>query len=258
MTGTTDCSVEVRALDKTSTTNNVCTDCLDSELMPTRQTRANLQRQIKSLDKKLMRVEENFNSEENDGSYERTLRGRRYLAEVLEELRSDRLYDDTFSIISVISTPIFIGRVASGITYLLFPDETHTSTCHSIKRRDLVIINSKATKGNLIYFSSFESEVSQDDEFTHSNVSEDLTALLDLDDIKYPLYTNEEIGHLLPPVNPLLWIKDTMGACVIFSTLDGRVQKFYTKVIGNKIRTKLNKLEDILRWCSSIREFTIT
>ena len=109
MTGTTDCSVEVRALDKTSTTNNVCTDCLDSELMPTRQTRANLQRQIKSLDKKLMRVEENFNSEENDGSYERTLRGRRYLAEVLEELRSDRLYDDTFSIYLSYLHPYSLG-----------------------------------------------------------------------------------------------------------------------------------------------------
>ena len=44
-----------------------------------------------------MRLEEDFDSEENDESYERTLRRRRRLAEVLEELRSDRSYDDTTS-----------------------------------------------------------------------------------------------------------------------------------------------------------------
>ena len=68
--------------------------------------------------------------------------------------------------------------------------------------------------------------------------------MLDPDDIKYPLYTNEDIERPFPPVNSLLWKKDPMGTYVIFSTLDGRVRKFYTIVIGNKIRTKFNKLED--------------
>ena len=115
--GTIDYSVEAHTLDahktsaarQESTTKNlhgsaaidINTDHLDNKPMSTRQARiANLQRQIESLDKKLMRFEEDFDSEENDESYERTLRRRRRLAEVLEELRLDRSYDDTTSAIS--------------------------------------------------------------------------------------------------------------------------------------------------------------
>ena len=72
-----------------STTIDINTDHLDNKPVSTRQAKiANLQRQIESLDKKPTRLEEDFDSEENDGSYERTLRRRRRLAEVLEEHRS--------------------------------------------------------------------------------------------------------------------------------------------------------------------------
>ena len=115
--GTIDYDVEAHTLDahktsaarQESTTRNlhgsaaidINTHHLDSKPVSTRQARiANLQRQIESLDKKLMRLEGDFDSQENDESYERKLRRRRRLAEVLEELRLDRSYDDTTSAIS--------------------------------------------------------------------------------------------------------------------------------------------------------------
>ena len=118
--GTIDYDVEAHTLDahetsaarQESTTKNlhgsaaidINTHHLDSKPVSTRQARiANLQRQIESLDKKLMRLEEDFESEENDESYERTLGRRRRLAEVLEELRLDRSYDDTTS--TIFTTP---------------------------------------------------------------------------------------------------------------------------------------------------------
>ena len=53
---------------------DINTEHLDSKPFSILQARiANLQRQSESLDKKLMRLEENFDSEENDESYERTL-----------------------------------------------------------------------------------------------------------------------------------------------------------------------------------------
>ena len=277
--GTIDYDVEAHTLDahktsaarQESTTRNlhgsaaidINTDHLDSKPVSTRQARiANLQRQIESLDKKLMRSEEDFESEENDESYERKLRRRRRLAEVLEELRSDRSYDNTTSTTTTntttISTPSFIKKVTSRMVDLSLSDETHISTSGSIKRHDTVNINNTTTKDNPIYFSSSESEVSQDDQSTNSRLSGDLTALSDFDDINYPLDTKEDIENPLPPVNSLLWRKDPMGTYIIFSTLDGTVQRFYTNVIGNKIRTKLNTLEDFPRWCRSIREFTTT
>ena len=87
--GTIDYDVEAHTLDahktsaarQESTTRNlhgsaaidINTHHLDSKPVSTRQARiANLQRQIESLDKKLMRLEEDFESEENDESYERT------------------------------------------------------------------------------------------------------------------------------------------------------------------------------------------
>ena len=66
--------------------------------MSIRQARiANLQRQIESLDKKLMRLEEDFDSKEDDESYERTLGRRRYLTKIFEGYPSDRSYGDTTS-----------------------------------------------------------------------------------------------------------------------------------------------------------------
>ena len=83
---------------------DINTHHLDNKPVSTRQARiANLQRQIESLDKQLMRLEEDFDSEDNDESFERTSRRRRRLAEVLEELRLDRSYDDTTSAISTTS-----------------------------------------------------------------------------------------------------------------------------------------------------------
>ena len=53
---------------------DINTEHLDSKPVSILQARiANLERQIESLDMKLMRLEENFDSEENDESYERTL-----------------------------------------------------------------------------------------------------------------------------------------------------------------------------------------
>ena len=117
---TIDYSVEAHTLDahKTSTARqgsttrnlhgsaaiDINTDHLDNKPMSTRQARiANLQRQIESLDKQLMRLAEDFDSEDNDEPYERTLRRRRRLGEVLEELRLDRSYDDTTS--TIFTTP---------------------------------------------------------------------------------------------------------------------------------------------------------
>ena len=155
-------------------------------------------------------------------------------------------------------TSVYVKGVSSRMADLSLSDETHISTSDSIKKQDLTGINIKNTKDNLIYFSSSESELSQDDQLTNSHMSGDLTALSDFDDINYPLDTKEDIENPLPPVNSLLWRKDPMGTYIIFSTLDGNVQKFYTNVMGNKIRTKLNKLEDFPRWCRSMREFTTT
>ena len=77
---------------------DINTDHLDSKPVSTRQARiANLQRQIESLDKRLMRLEEDFGSEENDDSYETMLRRRRHLAKIFEGYPSDRSYDDTTS-----------------------------------------------------------------------------------------------------------------------------------------------------------------
>ena len=133
-----------------------------------------------------MRLEEDFDSEENDESYERTLRRRRRLAEVLEELRSDRSYDDTTSTNSTTtttstSTPSFIKKITSRMVDLSLSDETHMSISGSIKRHDTVNINNTTARDNLIYFSSSESEVSQDDQSTNSHMSGDLTALSDFD-----------------------------------------------------------------------------
>ena len=89
--------------------------------------------------------------------------------------------------------------------------------------------------------------MSQDDHFKNLHISEGLIALADLDDINYPLDTKEDIENPLPPVNSLLWRKDPMGTYIIFSTLDGSAQKYDTNVIGNKIRTMLNKLEAFQR-----------
>ena len=122
--------------------------------MSARQARiANLQRQIESLDKKLMRLEENFDTEENNDSYERTLRRRRRLAEVLEELRLDRSYDDTTSTdtTSTSPTPSFIKKVTSRMADLSLSDETHTSTSNLIKEQDSTSVSIKNTKDNLIF-----------------------------------------------------------------------------------------------------------
>ena len=78
-------------------------------------------------------------------------------------------------------------------------------------------------------------------------MSGDLTTLVDLDDINYPLDTKGDIENPIPPVNSPLWRKDPVGACIIFPTPDGSVQKYDTNVIGNKMLTMLNKLEDIPR-----------
>ena len=184
--------------------------------MSTRQARiANLQRQIESLDKKFMRLEEDFDSEENDESYERTLRRRRRLAEVLEELRSDRSYDDTTSTnllllhLHLLYSSL-IKEVTSRMADLSLSDETHISTSGSIKRHDTVNINNKTAKDNLIYFSSSDSELSQDDHFKNSHMSGGLTALSDFDDINYPLDTKEDIEnplHLSAPYygGRILW-----------------------------------------------------
>ena len=203
--GTIDYSVEAHTLDahktsaarQESTTRNlhgsaaidINTHHLDSKPVSTRQARiANLQRQIESLDKELMRLDEDFDSEENDESYERTLRRRRRLAEVLEELRSDRSYDDTTSTNSTTtttststSTPSLIKKVTSRMADLSLSDETHISSSGSIKRHDTVNINNTTARDNLIYFSSSESELSQDDQLTNSHMSGDLTALSDFD-----------------------------------------------------------------------------
>ena len=87
----------------------------------------------------------------------------------------------------------------------------------------------------------------KNDHFKKLHIPEDLKALSGLHDLNYLLDTKEDIENLLSPVISLLWRKDPMGTYSIFSTLDGSIQKFYTNVIGNKIRTKLNKLEDFPR-----------
>ena len=146
--------------------------------MSTRQARiANLQRQIESLDKKFLRLEENLDSEENDDFYERRLRRGRRLAEVLEELRSNRSYGDTTSINTTAapttSAPSFIKKVTSRMADLSLSDETHISTCGSIKRLNTANINNKTTKDSLIYSSSSESEVSQNNHFENSLIKPD-------------------------------------------------------------------------------------
>ena len=65
---------------------DINTDHLDSKPVSTRQARiANLQRQIESLEKKLMRLEEDFGPEEDNESYEGTVRRRRHLAKIFGE-----------------------------------------------------------------------------------------------------------------------------------------------------------------------------
>ena len=78
-------------------------------------------------------------------------------------------------------------------------------------------------------------------------MSGDLKALSDLNDINYPLDTKGDIENPIPPVNSPLWRKDPVGACIIFPTPDGSVQKYDTNVIGDKIRTMLNKLKAFQR-----------
>ena len=112
--------------------------------------------------------------------------------------------------------PTFVKMVTSRIPDLSLSDETHISTCHSIKKHHPATINNKTTKDSLIYFSSSDSEVSQDDHFTNSHISEGLKALSDLDDINYPLDTKEDIENPIPPVSSLLWKKDPTGTCIIF------------------------------------------
>ena len=100
--------------------------------------------------------------------------------------------------------------------------------------------------------------MSKNDHFKKLHISEDLKALSDLHDLNYPLGTKEDIENPLPSVNSPLWRKSLKRTCIIFSTLDGSAQKYDANVIGNKIRTKLNTLEDFPRWCRSIREFATT
>ena len=101
-------------------------------------------------------------------------------------------------------------KITSRINSLLLPNETHFSTCDFVKKRDLASKNNRMTRDKLIYFSSSEPEVCQDDHFTNSHISEDLTALSDFDDINYPLDTREDIETLLVPNNSLLWRKKLM------------------------------------------------
>ena len=89
--------------------------------------------------------------------------------------------------------------------------------------------------------------MSQDDHFKNLHISEGVIAFADLDDINCPPDTKEDIENLLSPVNSPSWRKDPMGTYIIFSTLDGSAQKYDANVIGNKIRTMLNKLEALQR-----------
>ena len=89
--------------------------------------------------------------------------------------------------------------------------------------------------------------MSQDDHFTKLNISESLAALADLDDINYPLDTKEDIENPIPPASSLLMEERSCRGMYYFFALDGSAQKYDANVIGNKIRTKLNKLEDFPR-----------
>ena len=157
---------------------DINTDHLDSKPVSILQARiANLERQIKSLDKKLLRLEENFDSEENDESYERTLRRRRRLAEVLQELRLDRSYDDTTS--TIYSTPRRNAYSSQNITTV------HTRrTNYNIKNSSCQSISSAQEQSNLIVKS-----VSQTDVYATVPLGKTVTPLDNLTTTDYKWYT---------------------------------------------------------------------
>lgn len=118
-----------------------------------------------------------------------------------------RSYDDAPSIASLSA---FTMKITSRINNLLLPNETHISTCDFIRKHDPANKNNKMTRDNFVYFSSSGSEVSKDDHFTNSSMSEDSTTLSDFDDINYPLDIKEDLEIPLAPNNSPLWRKDLM------------------------------------------------
>ena len=64
-------------------------------------------------------------------------------------------YDDAPSIAPRLA---FVKMVTSRIPDLSLSDETHISTCHSIKKYHPATINNENTKENLFYFSPSDSE----------------------------------------------------------------------------------------------------
>ena len=61
-----------------------------------------------------------------------------------------------------------------------------------------------------------------------------------------------------PTQNALCFKQDSIGPYVTFTTRNGRRHKFYTRTLGNYLRTKLNRIEDYPQWCWLIRNFSST
>ena len=70
--------------------------------------------------------------------------------------------------------------------------------------------------------------------------------------------SNEDDHCSGPTQNVLCVQQDSIGPYVTFTTRNGRRHKFYTRTLGNYLRTKLSRIEDYPQWCWSIRNFSST
>ena len=238
---------------------------ITNRLVLARQRRLlNLRTQIVQLEEELLELEESagFQIDDQNETYTLKRRKQEFLTKTLEELLNKPIdsYNNTQGSLPTLRRPANSSQDLSSLNSRFANFNLEDSSCQTTvpAQEQTTLLQKSASQADTRATIPFGEQVNPLDEFIHHD---DRWSASDISFRGSTPITSDghKEDHCSGPTQNVLCVQqDSIGPYVTFTTRNGRRHKFYTRTLGNYLRTKLTRIEDYPQWCWSIRNFSST
>ena len=238
---------------------------ITNRLVLTRQRRLlNFRTQIAQLEEELLELEKSagFQIDNKNEVHVSKRRKQEFLTKTLEELLNKPIdsYNNTQGSLPTLRRPANSSQDLSSLNSRFANFNLEDSSCQTTvpAQEQTTVLQKSASQTDTRATILLGEQVNPLDDFINNNDRWSAS------DISFrgstPIVSDShEDDHCSGPTQNVLCVQqDSIGPYVTFTTRNGRRHKFYTRTLGNYLRTKLTRIEDYPQWCWSIRNFSST
>ena len=238
---------------------------ITNRLVLARQRRLlNLRTQIVQLEEELLELEESagFQIDDQNETYTLKRRKQEFLTKTLEELLNKPIdsYNNTQGSLPTLRRPANSSQDLSSLNSRFANFNLEDSSCQTTvpAQEQTTLLQKSASQADTRATIPLGEQVNPLDEFIHHDDRWSASDISFRGSTPIASDSHDEDHCSGPTQNVLCVQQDSIGPYVTFTTRNGRRHKFYTRTLGNYLRTKLTRIEDYPQWCWSIRNFSST